>query len=293
VVVNDAHKELFASMSPNINVEVARRGEAKTHIQELVDERNDQAVIAFDFEHYSNNRPQLSQTDSNGKTTTTVHDLFAPAIHLYNNETDGEKRYTHFIEDMLSLHRDSIVPSGARFTVALPINNEQIYRGVANKYGIDRNREQVGIVVEASLDEKRYPLDKWLEVINMLATEKPGAEFSMIYNESSGNPRFSRTAMESSLSALPVHIRRKVHLIPGSIEEIVSVISHQTLLLSNDTGFAHIAAHLAHGPKVITLHVPRFDPKLWVSNSQHQRGITAENNDISSINPATIVAATR
>ena len=289
VVINADHKDLFGQMGSNINIEVAQRGEAKNHIQELANDRADLAPVIFDFEHYSNNRPQMSQVTSNGKTITTVNDLFAPAIQLYNNETDGERRYTHFIEEILGLSPDVISPDDSRFKVSPPVNNDQVYRDVSTRFGIDRSKEQVGIVVEASMDEKRYPMNRWVEVIQKLAVEKPTAEYSIIYNESSGNPNFSKASMTAVLASLPINIRRKVHLISGTMSEITSVISHQSLLLSNDTGLAHLGANLENGPKVVSLHVPRFSPNLWVSNALKQKGIISSTNDISSIDPNTVV----
>jgi ADP-heptose:LPS heptosyltransferase len=289
VVINDEHRDLFAQMGSNINIEVAKRGEAKNHIQELANDRSDMAPIIFDFEHYSNNRPQMSQVTSNGKTITTVNDLFAPAIQLYNNETDGERKYTHFIEEILGLNQDLISPDSARFKVSLPINNDQIYRSMSSRYGIDRNKEQVGIVVEASIDEKRYPMNRWIELIQKLAAEKPAAEYSIIYNENSGNANFSKAAINTLLATLPSNLRRKVHLVSGNLSEITSVISHQNVLISNDTGLAHLGANLESGPKVVSLHVPRFSPNLWVSNSNRQKGIISTTDDIASIDPATIV----
>ena len=235
----------------------------------------------------------MSQVTSNGKSITTVNDLFAPAIQLYNNETDGERRYTHFIEEILGLSPDIISPVESRFKVSPPVNNDQVYRNVSARYGIDRSKEQVGIVVEASMDEKRYAMDHWLEVIQKLAVEKPSAEYSIIYNENSGNPNFSKASINALLSSLPNNIRRKVHLVSGTMSEITSVISHQSLLLSNDTGLAHLGANLENGPKVVSLHVPRFSPNLWVSNSSKQKGVVSNTNDINSIDPSTIVDNTK
>lgn len=284
VIVSEHHKDLFEDMGNNINIEVANSGKLKEYVSNMIDTRLDKAPLVLDFGQYSANIPTLVQNMRNGKTITVVNDLLPPAIELYTNNTDGEARYTHFVEDILGMHNDSISPETSKFVLKLPQDHQQIYEDLSKKFSIDKSKEQIGIVVEASSDEKRYPLDQWLTMISKIAITKMDAEFSIIYNDKSSNSEFNQSTLTKALGKLPARLRNKIHLFSGNLIETAIVMSHQSTVISNDTGLAHISGHIENGPKVVTLHLSKFSPDMWVSNTKKQTAIVAQKDQpISSI----------
>ncbi len=284
VIVSEHHKDLFRDMGTNINVEVANSGKLKEYVSNMIDTRLDKNPLILDFGQYSANIPTYVQSTRNGKNITVVNDLLPPAIELYTNSTDGDARYTHFVEDILGMNKDSISAEASKFVLKLPQNNQQTYDDLSLKYGIDKSKEQIGIVVEASSDEKRYPLTQWLDMINKLAVAKPEVEFTIMFNDKSGNTAFNNSALTTAIARLPLPLRSRIHLFPGNLIETAIVMSHQSSVISNDTGLAHIAGHIENGPKVVSLHLSKFSPDMWVSNKKRQTAVVAaQDQPISSI----------
>ncbi len=47
-------------------------------------------------------------------------------------------------------------------------------------------------------------------------------------------------------------------------------LKHQDLVLADDTGPAHIAAHVTGGPEVVSAFLPyKFKKEVWASGSRH------------------------
>lgn len=287
VIVNQDHGNLYDGLaSANVTIKTAPRGQGAQTMQALLAASSQQHPIIFDFEHFLNEGPTIEKTTQGAKNITTLNNLFPAAIEMYNNDTDPQRRYASFMEELLSLPASSIDANKAKPTVTLPANADAMYDALASKTGIDKaNPNQIAIVVEASVPGKRYSMDKWAALIEKMKTEYPGYQFNVIFNSaaSPASGAYAKTDIESSLSAHGV--LGDCHIIDGGdasvvgeLMDLAALFKHQKLVLGNDTGLGHIAGALEQGPSVITVFMPgRFPPAFWVS-SQKQTAVVATTN---------------
>lgn len=266
IVANQDYGNLFDGLATgNINIIKAPRGAGLSIANNAIRNSSNTSPLIIDFEHYRDENPSIEKDQRTG--TTTIKNLLGPSIELYNNNTDGERRYSHAIEELFSLNRDSIPPQEARPLIPLPANKDALYQSVAQRCGVDTtNQNQIGIVVEGSRPGKRYSLDNWTQVISEMSTQRPEYQFNIFYNANNPQPGYGKRDIEQAIQRAGL---TNVHLIEGTLEESVSLMDKQKLVLSNDTGFAHIAASLENGPKAVTVFTPKnFPPVFWVSSDR-------------------------
>jgi ADP-heptose:LPS heptosyltransferase len=118
---------------------------------------------------------------------------------------------------------------------------------------------QTGIVIEASLGKKRYPLEKWAEVIRMRHATNPNEEFDIIFNDDpSAKPSYPPEIVDDFISTLKSE-GITVRGVSAPLKNAAIFLSHLQMVLSNDTGLPHWVALMKDGPFVGVLYLPHFD----------------------------------
>ncbi len=266
IIANQDYGNLFDGLARgNVSIIKAPRGTGLSTAERNIATAASSSPLIIDFEHYRDENPAITKDLLTG--TTTISNLLGPSIELYNNNTDRERRYSHVIEDLFSLNKDSIPPQEARPSIPPPANKDRLYQAVAQRCGIDMNNQnQIGIVVEGSRAGKRYSLDNWTQVISEISAQKPGYQFNILYNANNPQSGYGRVDIERAIARAGL---TNVHIIEANLEESVSLMDKQKLVLSNDTGFAHVAASIENGPKAVTIFTPKnFPPVFWVSSDR-------------------------
>ncbi len=233
----------------------------------MINDQKEQNALVLEFEHHTG-RPVLDVLPNGG---LVVNDLFAASAGLYDNGRSGDAKFAAFFSDLFT------IPEAQRFnikpTIELPENSNQIFEQLKTKYNIDTNKDQVAVVIEASHQMKRYSLQNWQRVLQQLSTERPNTEFNIIFNPTAGT--YTQQQLQSILGIVP-----GVKFVSGNLLETEVLLAHQKLVLSNDTGFAHVAAVLENGPQVISLHIPLFPPNTWVTNTKRHTGLMPQNSQL-------------
>jgi ADP-heptose:LPS heptosyltransferase len=245
----------------------------------LIEESDDGKAMVFDFDftEYKGPNPILELNEN----YTVIHELFSDAVGLYTNERSGNNRFTEFLGNLLNIPSDQQLP--AQPLLVLPSDSEQIYQQIVEVNTIDSSKQQVSIVIEGSDEYKRYDLNKWKEVINGLVDDQ--REFNIIFNPKENN--YQRDELQNMFGA--IQNARIISL--DNWNEVMTFLQKQDLVLSNDTGLAHIATVVEDGPQVISLHSYDNRPDIWVSNPSRQLGIWNEDSSQtnSAIPPQTII----
>lgn len=290
LVVNDQQGTLYDSLaSANVHILKTPRGTGVATIKSALASSSANNPLIIDFGSYTDANPEITQTTMGGKTITQLSNLLAPAIQLYNNDTDARRRYSHFVEELFSLSKDSLSPTKAQPFIRLPLDEDRIYQRVARENGIDiTNTKQIGLVIEASQPGKRYSLKKWAQVLATINREHPGYQFNVIFNSATDPARggYTRADIERELNATGV--LGQSHIIDGNGKDLTDqavLLNHQELVLSNDTGLAHIAGALEYGPNIVTAFMPgRFMPVNWISSAK-QTAVTIPPGKTSALPP--------
>ncbi len=268
LVVSNEQGDLFSGFaSGNVTVlKTPQNGvERAWSLSESLGDRN---PLILGFDDYNGQSPTITSGEQMaGKNVTTITNLLASAIELYNNETDDTRRFSHYVEELFLLPKDSIDPDKAKPKIILPQNKDQLYEAFTTRTGIDRGKPQLAVVVEASMPGKRYSMEHWASVLSQISQQHPQQQFNIIFNPQSQTPGYTRTAIEDALRQAGV--LDKAHLVSGSLLELAVLLERQDVVLSNDTGLAHVAGALENGPPVVTLFLPKvFTPKFWVSSKK-------------------------
>lgn len=279
LVVSQDHGKLYDYLaSSNVNVEKASRGGGMSKAQQLIVASNPQKPLILEFEHFYDKDPQVETVTNGTQQITEVTNLLPIAVQLYNNDADGIRRYSHFVEELFSLRKNSL-GSKVKPIINLPADKDAIYSRIASKFGIDvSNPDQITIVIEASVSGKRYNIRKYAKLISEISQEYPGYQFNILYN-SSASPAsggYQITDIENALDNAGV--RNICHIIDGSdnttitdVSDIAVLLERQKLVIGNDTGIGHMAGAIESGPSVLTLFMPgRFLPKHWLSSTKQQ-----------------------
>lgn len=270
VVVNQDSGDLYDTLSQgNIKIIKAPRNEGLGRTRSEIIGSDYQTPLIFDFEHARATNPTIDLEEVNKKKMTTLTNLLIPAIQCYNNTSDKDRRYSIFIEELLSLPENSIDPQIAKPTIELPANKDQLYENLATRCGIDTsNPNQIAIMVEGSSPGKRYGLKNWADVITEIRRTYPNYQFNIIYNKNSPQAGYSKEDISNTLTNAGVI--SYCHLVDGSLMELSCLLERQKLALSNDSGLAHIAGALKNGPKVVMLFLPKNSSvESWVSTNNH------------------------
>lgn len=246
----------------NCNIITEERYKGATKAQELIESANEKDAIVLELDHH-NGRPIV---DLLPRGSLIINDLFAASVGLYDNNRSGNDRFSAFLGDLLS------VPAAQQISIhsqtILPANAGAIFDELKTRYSIDTTKKQVALIIEASHQMKRYSLDQWKTVLEKIAAAQPNTEFNVIYNPNPGTASYPEAELQRIFGGVA-----NARLVSGDLTQQMVLLSHQNLVLSNDTGLAHVAATLDNGPRVISLHVPSFPPNVWITNSQRHTGI--------------------
>lgn len=256
---------LIQPYATNHNIEIVTENRYQTagKALSLIQQRNESKALFIELDHHSG-RPQVETAQND---TILVHDLFASSLGLYDNNRSGNDRFSHFLNDFLSLTPTEQVDVHPIFE--LPSNADQIYNDVKTKYSIDTSKKQIAIVLEASHKMKRYSLSQWKEVIDQIKQQNPNVEINLVYNPSGGS--YTQQDLDNVFTGTT-----GVRYITENMDVLPVFVASQDVVLSNDTGLAHLAASTSYNgnqPKVISLHLPIFAPNVWIGNSNRHIGL--------------------
>jgi ADP-heptose:LPS heptosyltransferase len=301
IVIPQQYKTLYQGLTgPNVEIVTFNPGFSGFHTAESLIKRNsNRRPLILDFEtyHTSTDGPSIQSHDESGKQVTALNNMLRFGIERYDWKTDGERRFGHYIEDLFLLNKDSLSPDQARMLVYLPenmpglyknhsipprdISKSEYYQQLLTDKKIDDSKPQIAVVLEGSETHKRYGLDNWAKVIDIMSQKYPGYQFNLIFDprEKINHDQYTPSQIENALSNAGV--RDKCNIISGSLLDIAVLLDHQDLVLSNDTGLGHIAAALENGPEVVTIFSPNgAPPDMWtMSPTQHEVYIGTEDGD--------------
>ncbi len=258
----------------NLEIKTEHRHQCVTKAHELIRSNNERNAIVFDFDFTEERGPYpILELRENGNIT--VHELLSTAVGLYTNGRSGDKRYAEYLGDLLHVtqnDRVQIMP-----VLPLPENAADIYRGFETRFAIDANKKQIAVILEGSASYKRYDIKKWLHVLTQIMDDDN--EINVIFQEGG---HYTEAQLRADLISI-----KNVKFIHAPLQELPVLLQHQSLVLSNDTGLAHVAATVENGPKVISLHSYNNQPNVWVTNPDRQIGIWsgANNKDVNEIQP--------
>ena len=278
LIINRDHGEIFEGLkSANLQLVKASRNQTFATAKTLANSGSENNPLIIEMESYGPGAPFIAHEVRNGHNVSTLENLLNCELTLYNNQTDGRSRYSHFIEDLFSLPKDFIGTNDAQTKIPLPDTHptmyggktkQQLYNDLLTRYGIDSSRPQVSINIEASYPGKRYSMQNWIEVMKQIAVQRSDIQFNIMYNSSSTEVGYRKGDIENLINSSG--LSGKVHLAPGNLVETAVLMEKQRLVLSNDTGIAHIGAALESGPEILTLFTPKsgFSPNVWCSNAK-------------------------
>lgn len=274
LIVNETHGNIFQGLtSSNLTIQKVKPGEGGKTAYDIATESGQTSTI-LDFEQYAGN-PSVDSREASGNQITTATNLLRAAIELYNQKIDSNTRYARFIEDLLSLPPNTLDSHQAIPLVKLPDDQENTFDNLASKFGIDKTKQQIAILIEASSPSKRYKPDNWIEVVSKIADEYPDYQFNFICNPSSKLPGYTTTDIESLLNKRGLSKNGRV--VYGDIDEMTVFLAHQKLVLTNDTGLGHIAGAVEKGPPVLTVFLPKGPPpSFWLSSPRQHAAVLAE-----------------
>lgn len=257
------------------NMVPIKRYEGSTEATNIIRNNNEKNAIVFEFEHHTG-LPVVDRLPNDG---LLINDLFAASVGLYPHSRSGNERFSQFLGDILSIPENQQRSIKAHFD--LPDNSDVIYDKIKREENIDPNRRQVAIVVEASDGMKRWALHNWQQLIQKLQAQYGDVDVNIIYNKNQGGS-YPQQEIQNAFGSFP-HVR----LISRSPQETIVLLANQNVVISNDTGLAHVAAvanpnATRQGPQVISLHIAPFPPDVWVTDAKRHRGIMA--NSIGNIN---------
>lgn len=219
--------------------------------------------------------PEIVTETDGGINITTLKYLFGSAInnYKYNDKITGtQTRYADFVEDLLSLQRNTISPELAQPELVLPEDEQEIYNAVRERNNLPASSraggtrdDEITVGIEASYEAKTYPVEQWIEVIQKLHDLHPNFRFNILYRRITGDQGDQREQQLMSLLRSN-GVDSYCGLVSGSLVEVAIFLKHQRAMLGNDTGASHISG--AMGTPAIALEEP-FGPwndmNMWRS----------------------------
>jgi hypothetical protein len=236
----------------------------------LSKQRGEKNNLFLELDNYEG-EPVIRKEEENGMIR--VRDLFSAFNAWHDNRSAGRSRYAYFMEDLLGLKRGVLNPDNCQTRLPLPENSENIFQDLVNKFGIDLNKKQIAISLEASTAGRMY--DRWDTVISQLKGDLgESAEINVIYNS-------TKSPHEITQIDIPYwqELVRKfpgVRLVSGNLKEVEVLMANQSVVIATDSGLSHIAGAIEGGPKTISLYIPpQTEARIWVTNQERMIGIEA------------------
>lgn len=255
-------KPLFDETAKKFDIEILDLNQNLEKTIQLIESQEFESLILEVAFHTG--RPMVKKTGR----SVIVYDLLGPSVGLYRTDPFGNNRFSIFLADLLGIAENQIIKVYPRLDLSQ--DSHKTILDLSKKFEINYKKLQISVIVEASVVEKRYSLTKWRKVLESIYQKAPQVEFNIFYNDDPEKGSYKKQELQQAFDNLPYH------LISGSILDQTLLLLRQNLVLSNDTGFAHIAAILQNGPKVISLHLPQFPPEIWVTNPDRHIGFVAK-----------------
>lgn len=211
----------------------------------------------------------VAQQRGGGKSITSLFGGLSHVLDHYSFSKYGYTRFARAVEAFSGLPEGCVSAEDSRPRIYLPADSAQRYQQLAERFDLPRNPRSapsVGCVITASHPEKRYGVDKYMRILKRLSERESSTTFSVYYDNR--NPDFQTNVLQMQNIADEADMLDRVRFIsePDLVNVATMMAQHQ-LVLSNDTGLAHIAAAL--DVPTISLFSPFYVSDFWVSNKHH------------------------
>lgn len=267
-MVNQDHGNLYDGFARgNTTVLKIQRDQGLPTVKSTITTSPEQNPLVLDIEHATITNPTIDVVQEGTKNVSTLTNLMLPLLQMYSNDSDQDRRYSHAVEELFSLSHDSLSPLKVKPTIILPADKDRIYEEILSRFNIDHLKPQIAISVEASLPGKRYGIQNWAQAMSIITQQFPQYQFNIIYNPAAPMTGYTRVEMENALRA--AGILDRTNFVNGSLSELAVLFEQQQLILSNDSGLAHVAGAIENGPRIVTIFLPKdSSTNVWVSSNR-------------------------
>lgn len=241
---------------------------AETHIRQ----RGEKNSMIIELEHFDG-EPVVGKHQPDGPVI--VRDVFHHFNAQFDNENAGMDRYARFTENFLGLKRGTIPSETTQPQIDLPSDANERYTRLTRELGIDTNKKQISIVLEASTPGRMY--DKYDEVIKLIKTKLgTGVEVNLIYDGKRAQGDQPDQQLQEWQKIAGQYPDGSVRMTAIGLADMPVFLANQDVVFGADSGLSHIAGNVVEGPVVIPIYLPpQTDPKIWEVNMQRMRGICA------------------
>ncbi len=241
-------------------------------------------LMVFDFHGGNGRRPSISRIHysqgNDSRDVTVLSDLFKPAVRGFAG-LGPEVRYSRFFEHMFALPEGSIDSAAAQPTILFDAKDTARYGELRQQLELRDDAVTIMCFFQSFVPAKCY--GRWQEVLQevskYVAQVDPNRQIDCIMAcAPSGNTRdrYTTEDIEAQFGDFEGtgNIHCNVTKLP-SLRDLAIVARHSNIILSNDTGPAHIAG--AVGRPVIVPFIPGdvLSKNVW-SSARSFKGITVE-----------------
>ncbi len=269
---------------PQISVVSVEPALALDPVQELFS-GNPQQVLTLDFHGSHDGMPSAQQYTSEREGILHTHislaNLFRVGIRNYA-QRGPLRRYADFITELFSLPRASIEGTKAQPTLYLSAQERASYQQLLQTFQLGSYDFPIVCFFQSMVLAKCY--ERWDEVMHLLcayyAAHNPQQVIDFIVacgpdaEQPAGFKKVDILAWFEDFHAQ--HENAHVHVVSiASLHELAIITSQARLVLSNDTGPAHMAGAL--GVSVVIPYLPGnlYSMRVWSSSLWHH-GVTLD-----------------
>jgi ADP-heptose:LPS heptosyltransferase len=267
VITNEDHDGIFnpgATSHIRLHELPEYNREAEENGNTLIAVNKGEKVLVWDLRSSYGEYGRLKLEPGKDPDKMHVKNFYSRAyLEQFPYRMHGIGRFARIVEDIFSL--PPLDPKIVRPHLRLPAEAEFTYEDFVERFGIDRDRRQITINVVGSLRSKQYPYLYWRWVAEKIAKKHPDYQYNIVYD--SGGYKYDIEEIRKTFGENAGKMR--FNLVHGNLAELAAFYRYQHLVLSNDTGVAHLAATVEDGPHVVTLFEPQKTPSdTWRSSER-------------------------
>ncbi|HEX7042706.1 MAG TPA: glycosyltransferase family 9 protein [Patescibacteria group bacterium] len=246
-----------------------------SHASLYVDLSSRSSILGNNFD-IAKERAFMTDGKISGKDITCVGNLYMPGQTGYAR-LGIDRRYGDFVKEIFGV--DKLIFPSERARVFLPKSPdyEKIKKGWESQLNTDSQTMQIAVIVESAFSDKQYGASNWAEAIKQLAAtvgyEKPDQKVAVnvIFNGKSQSKGFEKASLHHAFFDVlrDTGVVGRINYVSDSVKNLSVLLNTQNVVLSNDTGLAHIAAATPDGPPVVVLYKEsRFPSTYWRSSNK-------------------------
>lgn len=244
----------------------------------------DPSIIPIDMPY--DPYPHLYQLEGeNGNKITMVGNAFHADMLAHHADIWPEDKFGVYMQRLLGIP-NTLKPREAQPRLYLPRDAKRRYQHLAQEYGIDTRAVQVGCIFQTTHPTKIYSLENWKKVLEDMkgALKQQYAGRAVNFNIMVGpinNERIEALVGEERMHAVLADMESAgvhVNFIKANLGDLKILLANQDVVVGDDAGPSHIAAHVEGGPPVVSVYLPMgFEQKTWATGKRHFGvGLTAE-----------------